>query len=46
MVKDKEKQKYEQTFSEFNKWRSLIRSVVGRNIIVLSKQNLSEYGKL
>ena len=36
--KDMEKHKYEQAVSECKKWRSLIKTVVGRNITVLSKK--------
>ena len=35
-----EKWKYKQTVSNCNKWRSLIKTVVGRNITVLSKKEL------
>ena len=45
-----EKQKYEKSVSECTKWRSLIKTVVGRNITVLSKKWLdtvqSEYGDI
>ena len=39
--------KYEQAFSEYKKWRSLIDTVVGENITVLSKKNhvRTEYGE-
>ena len=42
--------KYEKTFIECNKWRSLIKRVVGRNVKVLSKTELDnvrlEYGEI
>ena len=45
-----EKQKYEQAISECKKWRSLIKTVVGRNITVLSSKKInifqSEYGEI
>ena len=37
--KDMQKHKCKQAFGECNKWRILIKTVVGRNITVLSKQN-------
>ena len=33
-----DKQKYEQAISEYKKWSSFIKIVVGRNITVLSKK--------
>ena len=39
MGKDMEKYKYEQAVSECKKWRSLIKTVIGRNITVLSKKD-------
>ena len=42
-----EKRKYDQAVSEYKKWRSFIKTVVGRNITALSKKELdnvqSEY---
>ena len=37
--KDMEKRKNEKNVSECNKWRSLVKTVVGRNITDLSKDN-------
>ena len=45
-----DKQKYEKAFSECKKWRSLIKAVWGKNIIVISKRELDtvryEYRKI
>ena len=38
MEKYTEKRKYKQSVSECNKWRSLIKTVVGRNITVLKNK--------
>ena len=49
-LKNKVGGKYEKTVIECNKWRSLIKKYVGRNITVLSKTELDvvwfEYGEI
>ena len=44
-----EKHKYEQAVSEFNKWRSLIKTVVGRQLLLFIKKLdtfRSKYGEI
>ena len=36
--KDTDKKKYEQAFSECNKWHDFIKTVVGRKVTVISKE--------
>ena len=38
------KHRYEQSVRERNKWHSLIKTVVGRNFTVLSKNNYIQSG--